>query len=168
MKDINHQTGLCVGTIALVSTIRQSILTTEVSAWISAKSADICSGVRPNESGDVVDMRTYYACKRRAREKDHTRRDMVSLFPEPGPSLPHFKTLAITGFFHASAPIHLCLSHIGNAPTSRAVILTPARDKLKIGLEEYNDECLFLRSEYGRINALSSRIAVQSVLQSIL
>ncbi|KAI0291717.1 hypothetical protein BC826DRAFT_470817 [Russula brevipes] len=40
---------------------------------------------------------------------------MTTVFPLPSPALPDFTTLLLKGPYHASAPIHLCLTHLAIA-----------------------------------------------------
>jgi hypothetical protein len=86
---------------------------------------------------------------------------MPSLFPPPGPfTLPQSTTLLVKGLYHASAPIHFCLTFIMENPTSKAVFLSPSRQSLTATLQEYNDDWITAHSDNGFISGLSSRISV--------
>ncbi|KAF8076183.1 hypothetical protein FPV67DRAFT_1470648 [Lyophyllum atratum] len=83
---------------------------------------------------------------------------MPSLVPQPGPSLPPFKTLLVKGIYHPSAPVHLSLSGTSEATKSHAIIISPSRQKLTLALQQYNDEWLKLNSGTGSVSSLSSRV----------
>ena len=76
---------------------------------------------------------------------------MHSIFPPSGPSLPSFQTLLIAGPLPASAPIHLCLSHLATRPHGRAVILTPSAQRISEALTEMNDVWLNDRGGNGSV-----------------
>lgn len=83
---------------------------------------------------------------------------MPSLFPQPGPSLPTFRTLLVKGSYHPSAPIHLSLSCTSKATDSHAILISPSRQNLTMALQEYNDEWLKLNSGLGDVSSLSARV----------
>jgi hypothetical protein len=88
---------------------------------------------------------------------------MTTLFPLPSPTLPEFTTLLLTGPYHASAPIHLCLTHLASRPGSRAVLLTPSRDNFVAALRDLNDDWLNECGGYGAVSEVLSRVDVLSV-----
>ncbi|KAH7887899.1 hypothetical protein F5I97DRAFT_1804599 [Phlebopus sp. FC_14] len=81
----------------------------------------------------------------------------MRLFPEPGPSLPPFKTLLVHGTYHPSAPIHMCLSI---SPQDKAMLISPSRQLLLRSLRNYNDEWMDSNSGTGHVSSLSSRTTV--------
>ncbi|KAK0490624.1 hypothetical protein IW261DRAFT_1433219 [Armillaria novae-zelandiae] len=83
---------------------------------------------------------------------------MISLFPGFEPQLPSFTSLMIQGPYHASAPIHLALSHTSQANSSSAVFLSPSRQLVTVALKEYNDLWLATHSGQGRVSEMSSRV----------
>lgn len=83
---------------------------------------------------------------------------MLSLFPGFEPQLPSFTSLMIQGPYHASAPIHLALSHTSQANSSSAVFLSPSCQLVTVVLKEYNDSWLATHSGQGRVSEMSSRI----------
>ncbi|KJA24676.1 hypothetical protein HYPSUDRAFT_65554 [Hypholoma sublateritium FD-334 SS-4] len=86
---------------------------------------------------------------------------MVSLFPQPGPLLPGFPTLLITGPYHSSAPIHLALtlnSELG--PQAHALILAPSRTLFKDAILRLNDHWLYANSGTGRNAALATSVTL--------
>ncbi|PBL02120.1 hypothetical protein ARMGADRAFT_1005556 [Armillaria gallica] len=83
---------------------------------------------------------------------------MLSLFPGFEPQLPSFTSLMIQGPYHASAPIHLALSHTSQANSSSAVFLSPSRQLVTAALQEYNDSWLATHSGQGRVSEMSSRV----------
>ena len=85
---------------------------------------------------------------------------MTTLFPLPSPALPEFTTLLLKGPYHASAPIHLCLTHLANRPGSRAVLLTPSRDNFVAALRDLNDDWLNECGGYGVVTQVLSRVDV--------
>ena len=89
--------------------------------------------------------------------------EMTTLFPLPSPALPEFTTLLLKGPYHASAPIHLCLTHLANRPGSRAVLLTPSRDNFVAALRDLNDDWLNECGGYGTVTQVLSRVDVLSV-----
>ncbi len=89
---------------------------------------------------------------------------MVSLFPQPCPQLPDFHTLLVRGCFHASAPIHLLLSHTADDPEARAILLTPRRNVFKDALIELNDKWISQHSGMGKHCSAAQRIEVLYVL----
>lgn len=76
---------------------------------------------------------------------------MHSIFPPSGPSLPLFQTLLIKGPLPASAPIHLCLSHLATRSHGRAVILTPSAQHISEALTGMNDVWLNDRGGDGSV-----------------
>ncbi|EGO01761.1 hypothetical protein SERLA73DRAFT_48459 [Serpula lacrymans var. lacrymans S7.3] len=81
---------------------------------------------------------------------------MSRLFPPAGPVLPPFRTILIQGQYHASAPIHLCLSTV--TPETSAIILSPSREALVRSLQGYNDEWINNHSGHGSISSMSANI----------
>ena len=88
---------------------------------------------------------------------------MTTVFPLPSPTLPEFTTLLLKGPYHASAPIHLCLTHLANRPGSRAVLLTPSRENFVAALRDFNDDWLNECGGYGTVSQILSRVDVLSV-----
>jgi hypothetical protein len=88
---------------------------------------------------------------------------MTTVFPLPSPTLPEFTTLLLKGPYHASAPIHLCLTHLANRPGSRAVLLTPSRENFVAALRNFNDDWLNECGGYGAVSQILSRVDVLSV-----
>ncbi|KAH9960499.1 hypothetical protein BC827DRAFT_402125 [Russula dissimulans] len=86
--------------------------------------------------------------------------DMTTVFPLPSPTLPEFTTLLLKGPFHASAPIHLCLTHLANRPGSRAVLFTPSRENFITALRDLNDDWLNECGGYGAVSQVLSRVDV--------
>jgi hypothetical protein len=76
----------------------------------------------------------------------------------PGPTLPPFRTIFINGSYHSSAPIYLCLSHLGQEPKSKAVLLTPSRQTFVDALVDYHDDWLALHAGTGLVSDVSSRV----------
>ena len=89
-----------------------------------------------------------------------TNRQMTTVFPLPSPTLPDFTTLLLKGPYHASAPIHLCLTHLANRPGSRAVLLTPSRENFVAALRDFNDDWLNECGGYGAVSQVLSRVDV--------
>ena len=85
------------------------------------------------------------------------------MFPLPSPTLPEFTTLLLKGPYHASAPIHLCLTHLASRPGSRAVLLTPSRHNFVAALRDLNDDWLNECGGYGTVSEVLSRVDVLSV-----
>jgi hypothetical protein len=86
---------------------------------------------------------------------------MPTLFPGADPlQLPSFESLLIKGPYHASAPIHFCLSYLAENIHSRALVLSPKREDLINALQEYHDDWLVKNSGTGRISDLSSKITI--------
>ncbi|KAI0375725.1 hypothetical protein BV20DRAFT_13104 [Pilatotrama ljubarskyi] len=85
---------------------------------------------------------------------------MTTIFPPPCPTLPQFNSLLFRGHYHASAPIHLLLSHVAQGLDVRAMFLTPHRGSFKDALLEFNDESLDRTSGHGRTCALARRTEV--------
>ncbi|KAK0467942.1 uncharacterized protein EV420DRAFT_1635211 [Desarmillaria tabescens] len=83
---------------------------------------------------------------------------MLSLFPGFEPQLPSFTSLLIQGPYHASAPIHLALSHTSQANSSSAIFLSPSNQLVTVALKEYNDSWLAIHSGQGRVSEMSSRV----------
>ena len=89
-----------------------------------------------------------------------TNDEMATVFPLPSPTLPDFTTLLLKGPYHASAPIHPCLSHLANRPESRAVLLTPSRENFVAALRDFNDDWLNECGGYGAVSQVLSRVDV--------
>ncbi|KAI0776032.1 hypothetical protein BD413DRAFT_470117 [Trametes elegans] len=86
---------------------------------------------------------------------------MYSLFPAPiDPTLPEFQSLLVKGPYHASAPVHLLLSHSAVHPEAKAILLTPCRSTIQHALVDMNDEWLDRKSGHGRVGAASRRTEV--------
>ena len=96
----------------------------------------------------------------------HIELGMTSVFPLPSPTLPEFTTLLLKGPYHASAPIHLCLTHLASRPGQRAVLLTPSRDNFVAALRDLNDDWLNECGGYGAVSQVLSRVDVLSVFYS--
>ncbi|KAF7352515.1 hypothetical protein MVEN_01216400 [Mycena venus] len=79
---------------------------------------------------------------------------MASLFPS-GPPLPVFSSLIVKGPYHASAPIHLALSHSANLPETCILMITPSRDTMVTALRDHNDDWMSVHSGQGKILELS-------------
>lgn len=91
---------------------------------------------------------------------------MTTLFPLPSPALPEFTTLLLKGPYHASAPVHLCLSHLASRPGTRAVLLTPSRDNFVAALRDLNDDWLNECGGFGAVYQVLSRVEVLSVFSA--
>lgn len=86
---------------------------------------------------------------------------MASLFPQPGPLLPGFPTLLITGPYHASAPIHLALTlNAELGPQAHALILAPSRTLFKNAIQRLNDHWLYTNSGTGRNATLATSVTL--------
>jgi hypothetical protein len=85
---------------------------------------------------------------------------MTTVFPLPSPALPEFTTLLLKGPYHASAPIHLCLTHLANHPGTRAILLSPSRDNFITALRDLNDDWLNECRGYGAVSQVLSRVNV--------
>ena len=90
----------------------------------------------------------------------------MSLFPPPGPPLPPFRSLLVKGKYHASAPIHLCLSHALLPETKKVVLVVPSRRALKASLKQLNDEWIKIHGGEGRNTGAASKVDVLSVQPS--
>lgn len=88
---------------------------------------------------------------------------MTTLFPPPSPTLPEFRTLLINGNYHASAPIHLCVSHLAQSDTTQAVLIYPSRAKFTCALKESTDGWL---NEHGGEGTFSRHTRNVQVLYS--
>jgi hypothetical protein len=109
------------------------------------------------ESGGPRESRVACSCDNGTLGRDDT---MTTVFPLPSPSLPDFTTLLLKGPYHASAPIHLCLTHLANRPGSRAVLLTPSRENFVAALRDLNDDWLNECGGYGAVSQVLSRVDV--------
>ena len=85
---------------------------------------------------------------------------MTSLFPLPSRTLPDFSTLLLTGSYHASAPIHLCLSHLVNRPEANAIFLSPSRSAFLEAVVKFNDDWLNECGGYGAVSEILARVNV--------
>ncbi|KAI0034063.1 hypothetical protein K488DRAFT_46230 [Vararia minispora EC-137] len=83
---------------------------------------------------------------------------MTSIFPLPSPTFPDFSSLVISGPIHASASIHLCLTHLASRSDSQAVFLTPSRTKFLEAIAEFNDDWLNECGGYGAVSSILSRV----------
>jgi hypothetical protein len=99
-------------------------------------------------------------CGLQLRRRNTRPRRMTTVFPLPSPTLPDFTTLLLKGPYHASAPIHLCLTHLANRPGSRAVLLTPSRENFVAALRDFNDDWLNECGGYGAVSQVLSRVDV--------
>lgn len=88
---------------------------------------------------------------------------MPSLFPPPGPPLRPFQSLLIKGKYHASAPIHLCLSHALEPETIKALLVVPSRSSLKKSLKQLKDEWIKMHGGEGRTSGAAMKVQVLSV-----
>lgn len=104
-------------------------------------------------------VKVAHNCDDRAFDRDE-RWKMTTIFPLPSPTLPDFTTLLLKGPYHASAPIHLCLTHLANRPGSRAVLLTPSRENFVASLRDFNDDWLNECGGYGAVSQVLSRVDV--------
>lgn len=86
----------------------------------------------------------------------------MTLFSQPGPPLPNFRTLLIKGQYHASAPIHLALSYLAESsdPNAEVIFITPSREAIVRALHTHNDDWLVMNSGCGDVTALSARIKI--------
>jgi hypothetical protein len=98
--------------------------------------------------------------RRRKERSTVTNDEMTTVFPLPSPTLPDFTTLLLRGPYHASAPIHLCLTHLANRAGSRAVLLTPSRENFVAALRDFNDDWLNECGGYGAVSQVLSRVDV--------
>lgn len=90
---------------------------------------------------------------------------MTTLFPLPSPSLPEgFISLIVAGSFHASAPIHLCLTHLASRPGKKAVLLSPSRENFLSSAIQFNDDWLNECGGYGAVAEVLSRVIALYVL----
>ncbi|TFK43142.1 hypothetical protein BDQ12DRAFT_718385 [Crucibulum laeve] len=87
---------------------------------------------------------------------------MASLFPlgSEGPVLPRFKTLLVKGPYHASAPIHLSVSHLSEAENNSVLFITPSRKSLKSALISFNDNWVTKNATTGHVASLLSRVSM--------
>ncbi|KAI0320632.1 hypothetical protein OF83DRAFT_1169176 [Amylostereum chailletii] len=85
---------------------------------------------------------------------------MTSLFPLPSPTLPEFSTLLLTGPYHPSAPIHLCLTHLVNRPETKGVFFTPSRQPFLNAVRQFNDDWLNECGGYGAVSEILTRVNV--------
>ncbi|KAI0068900.1 hypothetical protein BV25DRAFT_1910635 [Artomyces pyxidatus] len=83
---------------------------------------------------------------------------MTTLFPLPSPALPEFKSLLVKGPYHASAPLHLCLTHVANRPGTKAVFLSPLRDQFLAALRGFNDDWLSECGGFGAVSDILSKV----------
>jgi hypothetical protein len=83
---------------------------------------------------------------------------MASLFPLPSPALPDFASIVISGPFHASAPLHLCLTHLASRPRAQAVFLTPSRANFLKSMVHFNDDWFNECGGYGAVTSVLSRV----------
>lgn len=64
---------------------------------------------------------------------------MPRVFPAPSPSLGPFTSLLLRGPLPPSAAVHLCLSHVAEQPSGRAILITPSRASLVDAIKETAD-----------------------------
>ncbi|EIW61286.1 uncharacterized protein TRAVEDRAFT_118064 [Trametes versicolor FP-101664 SS1] len=85
---------------------------------------------------------------------------MAFLFPQPCPELPEYQNLLLKGPYHASAPVHLLLSHALTNPDAKAILLSPNRASFKDALVDLDDEWLDRNSGHGRVAYASRRTEI--------
>ncbi|KIY50138.1 hypothetical protein FISHEDRAFT_39628 [Fistulina hepatica ATCC 64428] len=87
---------------------------------------------------------------------------MATLFPEDatGLELPDFDSLLIKGSYHASAPIHLCLSHLASEESRSVLLFTPSRREFLEKVKEVPDSWLALNLVSGDVTEKASRIRI--------
>ncbi|CAL1701372.1 unnamed protein product [Somion occarium] len=85
---------------------------------------------------------------------------MATLFPPSSPALPAFRSLIVEGNYHASAPIHLCLSHLAQSGSKRAILLLPSRTKFTAALKKLNDDWLNQHGGEGKCSRLARHIDI--------
>jgi hypothetical protein len=78
---------------------------------------------------------------------------MPLIFPPNAPELPQFKALVVKGAYHASAPVHFCLS----VTDASCVLITPCRRKFATALEEFDDAWLKDKGGNGFVAGTLSR-----------
>jgi len=88
---------------------------------------------------------------------------MPSFFPPPGPLLPPFFSLLVTGAFHPSALLHLAIGHINESPENEVLILSPSR--LRLERKSASDEWLFSSAASNKARVVLSQITI--MLESI-
>lgn len=88
---------------------------------------------------------------------------MPSFFPPPGPLLPPFFSLLVTGAFHPSALLHLAIGHINESPQNEVLILSPSR--LRLEQKITSDEWLFSSATSNEARVVLSKITI--MLESI-
>ena len=114
--------------------------------------------------GRVRSEETVSASARGLSVLDHNAPTMPSLFPNSYPHLPDFSNLLIYGPYHASAPVHFCLSHAAESPANTAVLIAPSRSKFRSALQGFRDEWLEERGGLGATSQLARRIEMMFVL----
>ena len=116
-----------------------------------------CEHLRPRiGKGDVMRARNQYGDQRMWARRACV---MLSFFPPSSSQpLPDFQSLLVTGSCHASAPIHLALSHAQKHPNSRPMILSPSRSALKVALTRLSDEWLTSQALCGENIQAVSRV----------
>ncbi|PCH41255.1 hypothetical protein WOLCODRAFT_70869 [Wolfiporia cocos MD-104 SS10] len=92
---------------------------------------------------------------------------MVTLFPGPAAALPQFNTLVIQGPYHASAPVHLMLSHSKQYPEGRAICFASSRSSFMAAMSQFNDEWLAIHGGDGMTCAASSRVTMMRVCSAL-
>ena len=90
--------------------------------------------------------------------------DAMSLFPPLGPPLPQFTSLLIQGRYHATAPIHLCLSHVRQPDATRAILVVPSRAALTDALRQLKDAWISVHGGEGSTVVDALKVDVLSVL----
>lgn len=93
--------------------------------------------------------------------------EMISLFPPPSPNLPSFQTLLIQGPYHASAPLHLCLSHARQHSPTKIILTSPSRDEFKSTMQAFNDNWLNIHGGDGLTSGAASQVQVLLVFLPI-
>lgn len=90
--------------------------------------------------------------------------EMATLFPSPGPALPPFRSLLVKGNFHATAPLHLCLSHVLQDDSAKAILLTSSRARFIATMKQFNEEWVVEHGGDGRTVNTSRRIDMLCVV----
>lgn len=88
---------------------------------------------------------------------------MTSILPLSGLSFPEFRTLLIQGEFHASAPIHFCISHVLAHDVAKALLVAPSRARFSSSLTGFNDEWLMKHGGEGRVIRATAKVDIQCV-----
>ena len=87
----------------------------------------------------------------------------MSIFPPPGPPLPKFRTILLKGKYHASAPIHICLSYALSPEVDKVVLIAPSRSALKTDVEKAKDDWIAVHGGEGLTSGAALKVDVLSV-----